>query len=97
MPERGLGYCGFRCELRPVFVATAKNDDALRRQTAEQWSTLYGEYLGAHPGRRQLEPQEMSHSGCWSTNVFVGCSICAIRACATRDALYEIRTSHART
>ncbi len=82
MRELGLGYCGLDCEQCPVFVATAKNDDALRRQTAEQWSKLYGEYLADHLGRRELEPEDMNCGGCRSTNLFVGYSSCAIRACA---------------
>lgn len=60
MRELGLGYCGLDCERCPVFVATAKNDDALRRETAEQWSGLYGAYIADHLGRRQLKPEEMS-------------------------------------
>ncbi len=82
MRELHLGYCGVDCERCPLFVATVKNDDALRRETAARWSSEYGEYLGERLGRRQLAPEEMSCGGCRSTNLFVGCSICEIRACA---------------
>lgn len=87
MRDPELGYCGLDCEQCPVFVATARNDDVLRRQTAEQWSKEYGEYLAAHLGQRELEPQDMRCGGCRSTNLFVGCSICAIRTCATERGL----------
>lgn len=87
MRELGLGYCGLDCERCPVFVATAKNDDALRRETAEQWSKLYGEYLADHLGRREFKLEEMNCSGCRSANLFVGCSICPIRACAMKRGL----------
>lgn len=86
MREPGLGYCGLGCERCPVFVATARNDDALRRETAERWSALYGEYL-AELGRRELETDDMRCGGCRSTNLFVGCSICAIRTCARERAV----------
>jgi hypothetical protein len=87
MRELGLGYCGLDCERCPVFVATAKNDYALRRETAEQWSRQYREYLADHLGRCEFKPEEMNCAGCRSSNLFVGCSICAIRACARERGL----------
>jgi hypothetical protein len=82
MRELALGYCGLDCERCPVFVATVKNDNALRRETAEQWSKLLGEYLAARLGRSQLDPSEMTCHGCRSTSLFIGCSVCEIRSCA---------------
>lgn len=83
MRELDLGFCGLDCERCPVFVATANDDDALRRETAEAWSRLYGDQLAGALGRRVLQPAEMSCRGCRSATLFVGCSACGIRACAT--------------
>jgi len=82
MREIDLGYCGLDCQRCPVFVATVRDDHALRRETAEEWSRRFGEYLAARLGRRRLEPEEMRCGGCRSANRFVGCSLCQIRTCA---------------
>jgi len=74
-----LGYCGLNCAACPVFIATTKNDDELRRKTAEEWSKLYAEFLGGKP----LKPEDMNCEGCRSgNNGYIGCKTCPIRACS---------------
>lgn len=78
----GRGYCGLDCGQCAVFIATTTRDDALRRRTAREWSARYGDYLAEQLGRREFTVDEISCDGCRSSNLFIGCSICAIRACA---------------
>ncbi len=73
-----LGYCGLNCEDCPVFIATAKDDDALRQATAKEWSQLYADFL-----KSELRKEDMNCSGCQSENgrLFIGCMNCPIRGC----------------
>jgi predicted ATPase len=80
--DPGLAYCGLDCGQCPIYVATVTGDDALRRKAAREWSTVYGDYLSERLGRREFKIEEMSCGGCRSANLFVGCSVCKIRACA---------------
>ena len=80
--DPGLACCGLDCRQCPIYIATVTDDDALRREAAREWSTLYGDYLSERLGRREFEIEEMSCGGCRSANLFVGCSVCEIRACA---------------
>lgn len=77
MGNGNLGYCGLNCETCPIFVATVNDDDPLRQKTLEEWSKLYGAYIG-----KQLELDDINCTGCLSNDrVFVGCSNCSIRKC----------------
>jgi hypothetical protein len=80
--ETLIAYCGLDCARCPVFVATARDDPALRRETAREWSVRFGPYLAEHLGRSQLEPDEMRCRGCRSDEVFLGCRICPVRSCS---------------
>ncbi len=72
-----LGFCGLNCEECPVFIATARNDDALRQKTAREWSRLYTRYL-----KRNLRTEEMNCGGCRSERGLFTCSRdCPIRMC----------------
>jgi len=36
-----IGYCGIDCDQCEAFIATQKNDDALRVEVAEKWARLF--------------------------------------------------------
>jgi hypothetical protein len=77
MEKNNLGCCGLNCEDCPIFIATANDDDALRKKTAQEWSKLYAAYIG-----KDLKLEDVNCKGCWSENtVFIGCSNCSIRKC----------------
>lgn len=40
--KKNIGYCGLDCEKCDAFLATVRNDDALRAKTAALWSRLNG-------------------------------------------------------
>jgi hypothetical protein len=83
MENGDLGCCGLPCKTCPILVATVNDDDALRQLTVQEWSKIYGEYIG-----KQLELDDVNCEGCWSeNNVFVGCSNCSIRKCCQEKEL----------
>lgn len=81
MRESDLAYCGLNCNKCPVFIATTRDDDALRQRTARGWTDLYAEILEA-VGIESLKPEDMNCHGCRSDlGHFFGCDKCAIRPC----------------
>ena len=78
MEIQKLGYCGLNCEVCPVFIAKANNDDELRQKTALEWSSLYDDYLG----KGALTKEDINCSGCRAEqSIFIGCKNCPIREC----------------
>lgn len=71
-----IAYCGLDCEKCDAFIATAKNDDAMRAATAEKWSKAFNAPLTA---------LDINCTGCHSTGVkLVYCEhMCEIRKCAS--------------
>jgi hypothetical protein len=71
-----IAYCGLDCEKCDAFVATAKNDDALRAATAEKWAKAFNAPLTA---------PDINCTGCRSAGVKFGyCErMCEIRKCAS--------------
>lgn len=81
MKESDLAYCGMNCPKCPVFIATARDDDALRQKTAREWTNLYAEILKT-VGIDSLKPEDMNCRGCRSkSGRFFGCEKCSIRPC----------------
>ena len=70
---RLVGYCGLICTDCPAYVATQKNDDVLRKETADMWAKRYG---------NALKPEDINCDGCVSAGRHVGhCSVCEVRLC----------------
>ncbi len=67
-----MAYCGLMCDECNAYKATANNDDALRRQTSEEWSKLYG---------ANVKAEDVNCLGCKSDVNFNYCGMCRIRAC----------------
>ncbi len=74
------GYCGLNCEQCEAFIATQKNDDALRVQVAEEWAKRYN---------APIKPEHINCTGCKSAGVktYYCEQLCEIRKCATGKAL----------
>jgi hypothetical protein len=74
-----LACCGLQCEGCPVFIATLKNDDALRQKTAREWTKLFADFMS----KKELAVEDMNCQGCQSENGcrFIGCQDCIIRKC----------------
>jgi hypothetical protein len=80
-----IACCGLDCTQCPVFVATARDDDQLRRRTAADWSKRYANIIG----RTLLRASDMNCRGCRAAteHVFVGCAHCDIRTCCKQRSL----------
>ncbi len=74
-----LAYCGLACNRCPAYLATQNNDDALRKQTAIEWSKMYN---------AEIRPEHINCDGCksGSERLFFHCSQCGIRSCTTEKA-----------
>jgi len=69
-----VAVCGINCEVCPAYIATASDDDELRRKTAEQWSKQYN---------ADIKPEHINCVGCLSKEgpVINHCNVCEIRRC----------------
>ena len=72
---RIVAYCGITCSVCPAYIATQKNDDALRRETAKNWSEMF---------KADIKPEDINCDGCPtdSERIFNHCRVCDIRKCA---------------
>lgn len=70
-----IGSCGLDCVKCPAYVATARNDDALRAKTASEWSKMFG---------ADIRPEHINCEGCHAKSgvQIAHCSVCEIRLCA---------------
>lgn len=74
-PEKMIAYCGLSCSDCPTFIATQKNDDKMREETAKKWSEMF---------HQDIKPADINCDGCTSTStkLFNYCGLCDIRKCA---------------
>lgn len=70
-----IAYCGLDCSKCDAFVATERNDDAMRARIAEQWSKQFG---------AAIPPAAINCTGCKSDGVKLDycANMCEIRKCA---------------
>jgi hypothetical protein len=75
-----IAACGLICSECPAYIATQKNDDALRAETARKWSEMF---------KSDIKPTDINCDGCPgdSGRLFNYCSTCAIRKCAREKKL----------
>jgi hypothetical protein len=73
--EKMIAYCGINCTECPAYIATQKNDDRLRAETAKKWSEMF---------KASIKPQDINCDGCVtdSQRLFSQVSVCEIRKCA---------------
>lgn len=73
--NRIVGACGITCSACPAYIATQKNDDALRVETAKKWSEMF---------KADIKATDINCDGCQSESprLFSYCSVCEIRKCA---------------
>ena len=70
-----LGACGLDCEKCSARIATLNNDNALREETAKEWSIEYN---------FPCTPEMINCTGCMEEGVKVGhCNDCETRKCVT--------------
>ncbi len=73
--EKMIAACGLDCAQCPAYIASARNDEELRRKTAAEWSKAFG---------FDCKPEMVNCHGCFATDgVQIGhCAECGIRLCA---------------
>jgi hypothetical protein len=73
--EKLISCCGLNCAACEARIATVKNDDELRRATAEKWGKLYN--------TPDMSPAMINCTGCREKGVKLAhASVCGIRKCA---------------
>jgi len=72
--DKMIAYCGIVCTECPAFVATQKDDNAKRKEVAEQWAKQYN---------MPIKPEDINCDGCKSlgSRIINYCNICEIRKC----------------
>ena len=73
--KKRIAYCGIACNECPALIATRKNDDAIRAETAKKWSKMF---------KSDIKPGDINCNGCTADSgpLFSYCGICEIRKCA---------------
>jgi hypothetical protein len=70
-----IATCGINCVICEARIATMKNDDDLRRITAEKWQKMFNS--------PDISPETINCTGCRQDGPkFTHCSVCEIRKCA---------------
>lgn len=73
--EEMIACCGIKCHECGAYIATKNNDDAKRKEVAEQWAKMYNP---------DIKPEDINCEGCLSEGgvLFSHCNVCEIRKCA---------------
>jgi hypothetical protein len=73
--DKMIAYCGITCTECPAYIATQKDDDQLRAETAKKWSELF---------KASVKPEDINCDGCAadSERLFGQVLVCEIRKCA---------------
>jgi len=73
--KKMIAKCGIVCSECPAYIATQKNDDTLRAETAKKWSEMF---------KADIKAADINCNGCQSDTgpLFNYCSTCEIRKCA---------------
>ena len=77
MNKKMIAFCGLDCGACDAYLATVRNDQALREQTAKKWSAL---------NKITILPEQINCEGCRADGVkTVFCEkLCDIRQCALK-------------
>jgi hypothetical protein len=72
--EKLISCCGLNCATCDARIATIKNDDELRKATAEKWRVAYN--------ASYLSPEMINCTGCREDGVkYYQCNKCEIKNC----------------
>src|SRR5512133_2030011 len=69
-----IACCGINCETCDAYIATVRDDNELRKQTAEKWQKAFN--------APAIAPETINCMGCRSEGpLFAHCTQCEIRKC----------------
>jgi len=73
--KKMIAKCGLVCTECPAYIATQKNDDVLREETAKKWSAMF---------KADIKAGDINCDGCQSEGprLFQHCNECEFRKCA---------------
>lgn len=72
--EKLISCCGLDCSTCEARIATIKNDDNLRKITADKWKAMYN---------APVTPEMINCTGCREEGIkYQHCNECEIRKCA---------------
>ncbi len=73
--KKMIAKCGLVCTECPAYIATQKDDDALRAETAKKWSEMF---------KADIKAENINCDGCQSEGprLFHHCNECEFRKCA---------------
>lgn len=71
--DKMMSHCGLICSDCNAYKATVNNDAMLRKQTAKEWSRIYG---------ADMKAEDIHCLGCKSEVTFGYCKVCEVRACS---------------
>ena len=73
--KKMIAKCGIVCSECPAYIATQKNNDVLRAETAKKWSEMF---------KPDIKAADINCDGCPSDSprLFNYCNVCEIRKCA---------------
>lgn len=72
-----IAFCGLDCSECGAYLATITDDDAKRREVAEQWSREFN---------ADIQPEDINCLGCHAQGdvLFHHCEVCEIRQCGMK-------------
>ncbi|MCK4448931.1 MAG: DUF3795 domain-containing protein [Candidatus Marinimicrobia bacterium] len=72
--DKMIAFCGIICTECPAFLATQKDDDDIRKKTADIWSKQFN---------AEIKHEDINCDGCLSEGgqIFNYCRVCEIRKC----------------
>lgn len=72
--DKIISICGLTCSECPAYIATQKNDDKMREDTAKQWSKMFNS---------EIKPENINCNSCIGETgpYFHYCHECEIRKC----------------
>ena len=78
--DKMIAVCGLVCTECPAYLATRRDDDALRAKTAATWSQMF---------HADIKPEQINCDGCLSEGgrLFSHCHVCDIRKCGREHAV----------
>lgn len=81
MNNKHIAICGLECSSCPMYVATQKDDDGMRKRVAKEWSERYRVKGYSRP---ELKPEDVNCDGCLSRSgrLYLYCRDCEVRKCA---------------
>lgn len=71
--DQMISHCGLICGDCNAYKATVNGDEALRKQTAEEWSRIFG---------ADIKAEDINCLGCKTGINFGYCKVCEVRACS---------------